>query len=329
MLAIYRALQDARGAIRSVLKMQLDSINSSLYKIDINNVFLAGMSAGSLLAMSTEYLGPGTAGQAKIDSLFPGVKAHLGPIDTTGVYYADAPASLNQDYFKRIKGILNCWGSLFIPNAYLTHPYDFFSTQGYTLPPIISFHGMKDSTFDYRAQGVYFSRSAADPNTNLINNTESRCLQNGAYTTPSDDGLNPTRYEIAIGSQTIYNMLHSHAILTELYLDCDAYHGLDKDDPLCGTCTSNPNLFLRPDTSGGSGCIKCAYQSNFGTDANNTDKTYDYIAGRAATIFQTIIGGASYYSNITTTKFVECENDRVTCEGTTTTGCADTDTCPD
>jgi len=327
MLAIYRALQDARGAIRSVLQMQLDGINSSLYKIDINNVFLAGMSAVSLLAMSAEYLGPGAAGQAKIDSLFPGVKAHLGPIDTTGVYYADAPASLNQDYFKRIKGILNCWGSLFIPNAYLTTPYTFFSTQGYTLPPIISFHGMKDTTFDYKAQGVYFSRSTADPNTGLFTNTESRCLENGAYTTPADDGLHPTRYEISIGSQTIYNMLHDNGILSELYLDCDAYHGLDVDEPLCGTCTFDPtNLFVKPGM--GSSCIKCTYQSNFGTDANNTDKTYDYIAGRAATIFQTIIGGSTYYSNITTTRFVECENNRVTCDGTTSTGCADTDTCP-
>lgn len=76
------------------------------------------------------------------------------------------------------------------------------------------------------------------------------------------------------------------------------------------------------------GC-NCRYKdSNFGTDANNADKTYDYIAGRTATIFQTIIGGSSYFSNITTTKFVECENDRVTCDGITMTGCTDTDVCP-
>ncbi|MBS1744736.1 MAG: hypothetical protein JST21_01055 [Bacteroidetes bacterium] len=306
--------------------MQLDGVNSDKYQINTTQIFLAGTSAGSLLVMSAEYIGPGTAGQAKLDSLLPGVKAHLGPIDTTGVYYADAPSNPNQDYFGKVKGILNCWGSLFIPNAYITHPYDFFANQGYALPPIISFHGMKDTTFDYRAQGVYFSRSAPDPNSNLFTNTESRCLQNGSYTTPAQtvEPLPPNRYEIKIGSQTIYNMLNSNSILTELYLDCDAYHGLDDDDPLCGTCTTDPDPFLKPGTGS---CTLCGYQSNFGTDANNSDKTYDYIAGRAATFFQTILGGDT--STITTTRFVECENNRVTCNGTTTTGCTNTDTCPD
>ncbi len=304
LLAIYRALQDARGAIRSVLQMQIDSVNKDKYIIKTDKIFLAGISAGSLVAMSAAYYGFGTAGQAKIDTLFPGVSAVLGPIDPTGVYYANPPATIADDYFRKVKGILNCWGSLFIPTSYLSHPYDFFAGQGYTLPPIISFHGVKDTVFNYMRQGVYFSRNTKSRG--VYNNTESRCLP-ATYNSPIDNTTIPTLYEEGIGSQTIYNMLHNPGtgitpITTEVYLDCDAYHGLDDD---CATCT---------------------YKSDFGTSAPDQDATYDYIAGRAATFFQTILGSGT--ANITTSRFVECVNDRVTCTGTTTTtSCSDTDGC--
>ncbi len=303
LLAIYRALQGARGAIRSVLQMQIDSVNKDKYIIKTDKIFLAGLSAGSLIAMSAEYYGFGTAGQAKVDALFPNVSAVLGPIDQKGVYYADPPAAIADDYFRKVKGILNCWGSLFIPTSYESHPYDFFAGQGYSLPPIISFHGVKDTVFDYMKQGVYFSRNTLYRG--VYNDTESRCLAS-TYTTPANNMNPPTKYETGIGSQTIYNMLHNPGagitpITTELYLDCDAFHGLDDD---CATCT---------------------YKSDFGTLATNQDATYDYIAGRAATFFQTILGSGT--ANITTSRFIECVNDRVTCTGTTTTSCSDSDGC--
>ncbi len=314
LLAIYRALQDARGAIRSIIAMQGDGTFGSTahpYRIDTSKIFLGGVSAGSLIALSAGYFGH--ACQAKINTLFPGVQTAfggttgLGPIDPVGVYYANPPALATDDYFGKVKGILNCWGALFVPNAFLSHPYDYFAGQGFALPPIISFCGKKDPVFWYTSQGVYFSPSGADAH-NLILNTETRCLPNGSYTVPPDDDIdNPIRYERCIGSQTIYYMLKTPGagitpIATEFYLDCDAHHGLDDD---CSTCT---------------------YTSNYGTSASNQAQTYDYIAARAATFFQTILGSTT--SNISTSRFVECENTRVRCTGTTTSGCSDSKQCP-
>ncbi|MEP6684222.1 MAG: hypothetical protein ABJA35_13220 [Parafilimonas sp.] len=215
MLAIYRALQDAHGAIRSILTMQLDGtfLTKNKYQIDINKVFLGGVSAGSLIAFGAEYLAYDSPNQTKIDALFPNVSTALGPIDLTGVYYANKPANINQDYFGKIKGILNCWGALFLPNANLSNPYQFFSGQGYTLPPVISFCGKNDTVFNYISQGVYFSPNKLIKGIAL--NTESYCLPySNSYTVPPDNNLrSPIKYETCIGSQTIYYMLKNSGIL--------------------------------------------------------------------------------------------------------------------
>ena len=83
-------------------------------------------------------------------------------------------------------------------------------------------------------------------------------------------------------------------ISSELYLDCQMAHGLDCDytDPGC----------------------TIPFQSDFGTGLTNDAEVYDYICGRAATFFQSVIGGTA--SILTHTKFVECANYRVTCDPT-------------
>lgn len=107
-LAVYRGMQDARGAIRSIIKMQLDGVNSSLYQFDTSKLFLGGTSAGSVLALAATFYKT----QAKINDVFPGISTSLGPADLQDVYYAN-PADV--DYFGKIKGVLNCWGSLATP----------------------------------------------------------------------------------------------------------------------------------------------------------------------------------------------------------------------
>jgi len=74
--------------------------------------------------------------------------------------------------------------------------------------------------------------------------------------------------------------------------------------------------------------VSCLYQSDFG-DPLNIDEaaTYDYIAARAATFFQAILGGVASASPASVTaKFVECQNFRNKCLGTETT--CSTDECP-
>jgi hypothetical protein len=138
---------------------------------------------------------------------------------------------------------------------------------------------------------------------------------------PPDNNLNkPVKYETYIGSQTIYYMLKNSGILTEFYLDCQMYHGLDND------CDCDPNPFNK-DPITHNCTINCKYQSDFGFSTNIDEAdTYNYIVGRAATFFQTILGGNT--SHITTSRFVECPNDRVGCLGDTQTGCSDTTECP-
>jgi hypothetical protein len=315
-LAIYRALQDARGAIRSILKMQLDGVNSNLYQIDVDKIFLGGMSAGSVLALSVEYFG----GQSKIDQVFPGISSLLGSIDLSGVYYADPPATIGDDYFGKIEGILDCWGSLLTPVAYVNNPYSFFAEQGYSLPPIIAFHGMKDETFNYKRQGIYFSPTDYQNGYGDLFRIESRCLPSSFNINPTNDGQNADF--VCIGSQIIYQMLRNNSIFTELYLDCQMAHGLDDD---CGGCPADPSNLSKDKQ-----CDTCSYQSDFGTGSINSDQTLDYIAGRAATFFQAILGGisTSLVANGNVSKFTECENKRVECNTTDAGGCRDEDVCP-
>lgn len=318
-LAIYRAMQDARGAIRSIIKMETDGTfgtEALPFKINENQILLGGTSAGSVISMGAAYYKP----QSKIDSIFPGISNSLGPIDLQNVYYAN-PNEV--DYFGKVIAVLNCWGALVTPatTSFFSDPYSFFSNQGYILPPVISFHGLHDSTFNYQYQGVYFSTFD-----NIYGNLfqyENRCLA-----TPYSINLNNDNLPdfIMIGSQTIYEMLHAHNIFSEFYLDCQAGHGLNDDDPTCVSCSSYPGDYTRK-----SNCTLCGYQSNFGViTANSQDKTYDYIAGRAATFFQAILGGIA--SSLTTTKFVECPNYRNKCtpgsEADNNGGCNNGDECP-
>jgi hypothetical protein len=321
-LAIYRGMQDARGAIRSIIKMETDGTFGTQalpFKINENQILVGGTSAGSVLALGATFYKP----QSKIDSIFPGVSNSLGPIDLEDVYYANPD---EVDYFGKIIAVLNCWGALVTPATagFFSDPYSFFANQGYELPSVISFHGLHDSTFNYQYQGVYFS--TYDGRINGYGNlfrTESRCLSAQYSVNPNNDTLPDF---IMIGSQTIYAMLHAHNISCELYLDCQAGHGLDNDDPSCVSCSTHPGDYTRK-----SDCSLCGYQSNYGViTANTQDKTYDYIAGRAATLFQAKLGGIA--SLLTTTKFVECPNYRNKCtpgsEADNNGGCNNEDVCP-
>jgi len=256
-LAIYRAMQDARGAIRSIIKMEREGFNDDKYQINENKIFLGGISAGSVIAMAAEYY----KDQLIIDEVFPNVKNSLGDIDLEDVYYAE-PGEV--DYFEQIAGILNCWGSLVIPaiSGYFNDPYSFFSGQGYNLPPIISFHGKEDETFNYQYQGVYFSTYDNEDDYEDLFQNEDRCLDAEYIATTINDNFPDF---ILIGSQTIYEMLKDNTISCELYLDCEAGHGLDDNDPDCTSCAMHPGDYRLK-----SNCLACLYQSNFGLLTANT-----------------------------------------------------------
>jgi len=301
-LGIYRACQDARGAIRSIIKRNDEE---TIFKINTDNIFIGGMSAGSLIAMNAAYY----QDQAQINAVFPNVSTALGNINPD-FYYADAPADIEDDYFPKIKGVLNCWGSMFIPQGRKNNPFSVFATN-INNPPMISFAGVQDGTFDIHYQDIYFSKRGAITK-NLCNisfainfGRETHCLLTSPYLTSQNQEGDQT-YIRGIGSSNIFEMLNSNGIFTELYLDCEMFHGLDNaDDPACTECNNN---YSRLNTTG---CPPCGYQSNFGVNIGTIADTYDYMAGRAATFFQAIITGTT--SIVINKKFVEQENKRYGC----------------
>lgn len=321
MLAIYRASQDARGAIRSIIKRQMNEgtgdINDS-YRINLDYIFVGGMSAGSFIAMNAAYYQNSTM----IDAVFPGVSANVSNSNILGDIQADDYyGGTDIDYLSYIKGVLNMWGSMFIPTGALSDPYTNFFAQDAEKPPIISFAGVLDPTFSIHYQGIYFSQQGPYTKNGVTIDfgNENGCLLNSTstYQVPSAIQVDPSHYivnQYGIGSETIYNTFHNNGIFSELYLDCQMKHGLD-DDAACPTCPGDStNLFVQPDGHGG--CTLCGYQSNFGVPTANTqDLTYEYIAGRAATFFQAIISNtaASLNAPAYNSKFVEAENKRYTC----------------
>lgn len=316
MLAIYRGCQDARGAIRSIIKRQNNETTGDKwgdnYRIDPTKIFIGGMSAGSLISLSTVYYN-----QSTIDQVFPGFTTNvsdptiLGNIDID-YYYGESTIN----YISSVKGVLNMWGSMFIPLANIGNPYNYFVNKQI---PIISFAGVLDDVFNIHQQNIYFSPTMLylAPDGTYVNfSKETNCLiSSPGYSVPrpirdptSGDYL---ANQYAIGSETIYHAFHDNSIFSELYLDCQMYHGLDKvDDTRCNVCGTPPLPSMLPST-----CTPCGYQSNFGGNFGTQGATYDYIASRAATFFQAIIGGVA--TSLATpghnSKFVEQLNLRYGC----------------
>ncbi|MEP6465256.1 MAG: alpha/beta hydrolase [Parafilimonas sp.] len=317
--AAYRASQDVRGAIRYIVYRQnhegTGDINDP-YRIDLNNIFLGGASAGSVAMLSASYFYE-TSGQAMLNDVFPvqgDVITHvMGDINIDFYLGND-----NINYMPGVKGILNCWGSLNVPLSYfpkggIPHPIDFFKNLPYK-PPVISFCGRQDNVFNYNYQPVYYSPAMG---AHSFFNSTSNCLINPPYTLEGLDNSTPDMYNL--GSGGFFNLvLQPLGIFLEFYMDCQMHHGLDDDDNTCGKCISQPtNYFLRSD------CVTpCAYTSNFGVpSANSQLLTYIYIASRAATFFQAIMSLTT--SNVTKTSFIECENYRNSCgtDSYNTTNC--------
>ena len=291
MLAIYRACQDVRGAIRSIIKRQIhhSDFPNDPYQIDTNNIFLGGMSAGSVIAMNAMYY----QSQTQINQISPNTINVMGSINAPW-YYGDTTIN----FVPKVKGVLNMWGGMFIPTNKLSNPASFF-VGNTNNPPIISFHGMLDSIFYITYKDVYFSPDSST--TKHINfNTERNCLVNGSAYTLSPNSFGNPDLRI-LGSINIYNMFQGANIPTELYVDCQMQHGLDQDGP--------------------------GFSSNFGIALpTNSTAVYQYIVQRACSFFQVVLN--SNAGSLVTTHFTECENYRHGCDAADdNAGCCNTDDC--
>ncbi len=297
-LAIYRANQDVRGCIRSVIKMQRLSNNGffgTLFNIDTTKIFIAGQSAGAVMAMGAAYY----ERQGQIDSALSSGNSNL----STRLGRLDAPFYVGDttiNYKPLVKGVLSMWGGLPVHKSFYSNTANYFSTNTVN-PPLIGFTGKKDSTFPPDKNYFYFSTRTTSSGVNY--KTSSFCLVSiGSYSNPDDDPdpTDPTDNAdvVLVGIDTFHAALKRLNRYSEVYVDCQMGHGLDDD---CPTCT---------------------FQSEFGTGAPDQTSVINYIASRAA-IYFTAIMNTSPLSLITRTRFIECENKRKYCDvpGYTDTGC--------
>lgn len=122
--AVSRAVQDMKASIRFFYKDRKDGINT--FKIDTNNIFVGGSSAGAITALHTAYLDKTCELNAY---LTPAAVASLGGIEGN---------SGNPCYSTKINGVINLCGALAI--------YGWLEAGDL---PVCSMHGTNDGTVQY------------------------------------------------------------------------------------------------------------------------------------------------------------------------------------
>jgi hypothetical protein len=121
--AVLRAVQDMKASIRFFYK---DKLTLNAYKIDTNNIFIGGSSAGAVTALHTVYLNK----SCEINPyVAPSTLASLGGMDGY---------SGNQCYSSKVKGVINLCGG--IGNYGWIEAGDL---------PFCSMHGTIDGTVNY------------------------------------------------------------------------------------------------------------------------------------------------------------------------------------
>lgn len=196
LLAIYRAVQDGRGAIRSIIKRQLN--NETPFKIDTSQLYIGGSSAGAVTSLHITF-----CDQQEMDEAFPGISdtSILGAIDKDD-YYGSPDIAFS------VKGVLSMWGELAGTSNNPGFPSFIKETDRI---PVIAFHGKLDKVVPCFTVKENFSAGARA--------TVSQC--GFTYHLSSDSGF---IYEY--GNEPIYERLKSLNIPAQLYLDSDTRHGL-------------------------------------------------------------------------------------------------------
>ncbi|MES2762980.1 MAG: T9SS type A sorting domain-containing protein [Bacteroidota bacterium] len=145
--AVLRGVQDMKASVRFFYK---DKLTSNTYKIDTNNIFIGGSSAGAIAALHMEYLNKSCEINYYVT---PTVLASLGGIEGY---------SGNQCYSRKVKGVINLCGAL--------GRYGWLEAGDV---PFASMHGTVDGT-------VKYNRGMVNPGVPLIVLDGSRMLKEQA-----------------------------------------------------------------------------------------------------------------------------------------------------
>lgn len=289
-LAVYRACQDARGAIRSIIKRQKNQGTGDIadsFRINTSKIFVGGFSAGGVAAMNASWYT-----NSMVYAVFPNggtgsltIQQALGSIDIDQYYASNLDVPNYQD---SIIGNACMWSIVSIPYMYENlpyHEYDFFSSAH--LKPLISFQGKLDDVFPYdtgQSQYVYFEPPPGLPGqTNY--NSESECingtyfLESGAFTVDQVNG----------STLNMRYILQHYNIADEHYVDLDMHHGIKSHG---------------------------IYDGDFCSGAADETGASIYIASRIACFFQAILNNIQ--SSLGTDYFPNCKNERKACNAKTT-----------
>lgn len=137
--AVMRAVHDGRAAVRYFRKNA--RIGGNTYKIDTNNIYFAGVSAGGFVALHIAYMDLLSEFPNYIDT----TGTTVGPVTgQPGMHGGLEGVSGNPGYPSNVKAIVNICGALG-DTAWMS-PGDI---------PLLSFHGTSDATVPYGSALIY------------------------------------------------------------------------------------------------------------------------------------------------------------------------------
>jgi para-nitrobenzyl esterase len=131
--AVMRAVHDGRAAVRFFRKNARDGGNT--YRIDTNNIYFAGVSAGGFIALHIAYM--------DLLSEFP---TYVDTVGQPGLHGGLEGLSGNPGYPSDVKGIINVCGAL--GQVAWMKAGD---------KPVLSFHGTADNVVPYGTALIYLS----------------------------------------------------------------------------------------------------------------------------------------------------------------------------
>jgi len=129
-IATIQAVADMRAAVRYFRK---DNAENNTYKIDVNNIFVGGYSAGAITSLHLGYINSQTELQNVSPALIPLFNSNGGFEGNSG----------NPGFSSAVKGIINISGAIITT--------DFIKKED---PIIYSIHGTADATVAFEGSGA-------------------------------------------------------------------------------------------------------------------------------------------------------------------------------
>ncbi len=210
LLAIYRAVQDLRGAIRSVIAREYDNSFPEI-NIDVKNIFIGG--AGTTVLNTAYYT------QEMFNEIAPGVQTSLGKLDED-YYYGSKSIPVD------VKAVMNLWGGVFVPFDKSFARY--FYENKKNIAPLISFHGALDGLIPLEEAPIYILDSPFNYQSYRVSSPFRLLNKNG-----DDADL------LYVGSKRLYEFFKDNLdISTELYVDCKMDHKISRSSGF-GTGVTN------------------------------------------------------------------------------------------